>query len=85
NFAIIPEVQTDDAYWNMKKNGYKRPINGFSRIHMPSNTAAGIIAGFFSLVVSFALVWHIWWLVALGLIGFIATIVCHSLTGDHHG
>ncbi|CAK00622.1 cytochrome o ubiquinol oxidase subunit I [Bartonella tribocorum] len=85
NFALLPKIQSDDAYWNMKKSGYQRPTSGFTKIHMPSNTSAGIIAGFFSLVVGFALVWHIWWLVAIGLVGFVATLVCHSLTGDHHG
>ncbi|MDD9328903.1 MAG: cytochrome o ubiquinol oxidase subunit I, partial [Bartonella sp.] len=51
----------------------------------PSNTSAGIVAGFFSLIVGFALVWHIWWLVIFGLVGFVTTIIYHSLMGDHHG
>ncbi|WP_412058984.1 cytochrome o ubiquinol oxidase subunit I [Bartonella sp. DGB2] len=85
NFATIPVIRSEDAYWDMKVRGERRKTEGFSKIHMPSNTAAGVIAGILSLVIGFALVWHIWWLVGLSFLGFIGTILYHSLTGDHHG
>ncbi|WP_035000391.1 cbb3-type cytochrome c oxidase subunit I [Bartonella tamiae] len=85
NFATIPIVQSDDAFWDMKQRGEKRKLKGFDKIHMPSNSSAGIIASAFLLAVGFALVWHIWWLAAVGLVGFSITIFAHSLNGDHHG
>jgi cytochrome o ubiquinol oxidase subunit 1 len=35
---------------------------------MPRNSPTGFITAFFSTLTGFALIWHIWWLVALGLI-----------------
>lgn len=85
NFATIPHVTTLDAYWHMKTEGIPRKTSGFSRIHMPSNTSAGFWAGILSLVLGFALVWHIWWLAGLSFIGAIAVIIIHSFIGDHRG
>lgn len=85
NFAKVAHVKTLDAYWQMKVEGRKRKTRGFTRIHMPSNTSAGFWAGILSLVLGFALVWHIWWLVLLSFVGAIAVIIIHSFIGDHHG
>ena len=38
NFAFTPVVHEIDAWWDMKKHGYKRPLSGFEPIHMPANT-----------------------------------------------
>jgi cytochrome o ubiquinol oxidase subunit I len=48
------------------------------RIHMPRNTGTGPIVGAFSLMMGFALVWHIWWMALLGLLGIIFSIIVHS-------
>ena len=45
NFAFTPIVHDNDAWWDMKKRGYHRPLTGFKPIHMPKNTGAGIILG----------------------------------------
>ena len=44
--------------------------------------AAGIIISAFSLVMGFALVWHIWWLAIVGLVGMIATYIKHTFNDD---
>lgn len=86
NYAHIPaDIASEDAFWNMKRTGKVRKITGFEDVHMPANSAAGFVGGIILLVVGFALVWHIWWLAILGLVGFIATIATHSLTGNHDG
>ena len=72
NFAFTPVIHDLDAWYDMKKRGHQRPTGGYRDIHMPSNTGTGIILSGFCLVMGFALVWHIWWLVALS---FAATIV----------
>jgi cytochrome o ubiquinol oxidase subunit 1 len=41
NFAFTPVIHDNDAWWDMKKRGYQRPLDGFQPIHMPSNTATG--------------------------------------------
>ncbi|HHT8832335.1 MULTISPECIES: cytochrome o ubiquinol oxidase subunit I [Burkholderia] len=79
NFAVIPQVRTLDAYADMKARGEGRPNPAAIRdIHMPSNTCAGLVIAIFSLVLGFALVWHIWWMAIGGLIGIIATLVIYS-------
>lgn len=85
NFATIPVVQSDDAYWDMKTRGEKRVTSGFTKIHMPANTGAGFVAGIISLIIGFALVWHIWWLAGLSLLAFVITVLYHSLNGNHAG
>ena len=42
---------------------------------MPRNSPTGFICAFFSTFMGFALIWHIWWLVILGLLGSTATFV----------
>ncbi|EGD00932.1 cytochrome o ubiquinol oxidase subunit I [Burkholderia sp. TJI49] len=79
NFAVIPQVRTLDAYADMKARGHGRPNPAtFRDIHMPSNTCAGLVIGVFSLVLGFAMVWHIWWLAIAGLVGIVATLVVYS-------
>ncbi|BBA42608.1 MULTISPECIES: cytochrome o ubiquinol oxidase subunit I [Burkholderia] len=79
NFAVIPQVRTLDAYADMKAHGEGRPNPAaISDIHMPSNTCAGLVVAIFSLVLGFALVWHIWWMAIGGLVGIVATLVIYS-------
>ncbi|MGY4724985.1 cytochrome o ubiquinol oxidase subunit I [Burkholderia pyrrocinia] len=79
NFAVIPQVRTLDAYADLKARGEGRPNPASIRdIHMPSNTCAGLVVAIFSLVLGFALVWHIWWLAIAGLVGIVATLVIYS-------
>jgi cytochrome o ubiquinol oxidase subunit I len=42
---------------------------------MPRNSPTGFICAFFATVMGFALIWHIWWLVAAGAVGAFATFV----------
>ncbi|KVR09315.1 cytochrome ubiquinol oxidase subunit I [Burkholderia ubonensis] len=79
NFATIPQVRTLDAFADMKARGEGQGKRAAYRdIHMPSNTSAGLFVGVFSLLLGFALVWHIWWLAIAGLAGIVATLVIYS-------
>jgi len=78
NFAEIPLVTSRDAFWEMKREGTARAAVRFHRIHMPRNTSAGLVIGSFSLVLGFALVWHIWWMAAAGAVGIVATAIAYS-------
>jgi len=49
---------------------------------LPRNTASGVVISVFSLVLCFALVWHMWVLAGIGLIGVIATFVLRSYDRD---
>lgn len=78
NFAFTPVIHDRDAWWDMKKRGYQRPLEGFKPIHMPSNTGAGIILAGCSVACAFALIWHIWWLVALSFMAIFVISIAHT-------
>ncbi|WP_434624520.1 cytochrome o ubiquinol oxidase subunit I [Azospirillum sp. B2RO_4] len=78
NFAFTPVIHDNDAWWDMKKRGYARPLEGFRPIHMPSNTGTGVILAGISTVLGFALVWHIWWLAAVSFVGLLAVAINHT-------
>ena len=72
NFAFTPVVHDIDAWTDMKKHGYQRPLSGFEPIHMPANTGAGVVIAGLSTVLGFALIWHMW---PLAIASFVATIL----------
>ncbi|MFP1747892.1 cytochrome o ubiquinol oxidase subunit I [Lonsdalea quercina] len=84
NFAVVPQVHDRDAFWEEKEKGeaYRRPNGGYEEIHMPKNTAAGLVISAFALVFGFAMIWYIWWLAVVGFVGMIATWIVHSFNQD---
>ena len=78
NFAFTPVIHDLDAWYDMKQRGHQRPVGGYRDIHMPSNTGAGMILSGICLVMGFALVWHIWWLVAASFVAVIAGAIIHT-------
>jgi len=79
NFAKLPEVRDRDHFHDLKKYdlAYKQPEK-YERIHMPKNTWAGIVISGFSLVMGFAMVWHIWWMAILGVAGMVGSLIVYS-------
>ena len=80
NYAVLPRVHNQEPYWDMKQ----RALEGghlqaaeppYEAIEVPRNSPTGFICAFFAVVTGFALIWHIWWLVILGLAGAYATFV----------
>src|SRR6202048_25489 len=67
NFAVLPEVESLDAFWVMKQRGPRVPVEHYDSIEVPSNSPNGFVTAFFAVVMGFALIWHIWWLAILGL------------------
>jgi cytochrome o ubiquinol oxidase subunit I len=49
---------------------------------MPKNSAIGFINAFFAVVTGFALIWHIWWMVALGLLGAFVTLLAFAFRNE---
>jgi cytochrome o ubiquinol oxidase subunit 1 len=83
NFAFIPTVHSRDAFWYMKEKGTtdNHPTK-YEDIHMPKNTGVGVYVGAFGFAFGFALIWHIWWLVAVGLAGMAILIIVRSFDND---
>jgi cytochrome o ubiquinol oxidase subunit 1 len=78
NFAFTPVVHDHDSWYDMKARGYARPLEGFKPIHMPKNTGTGVILGAISVIFAFAMIWYIWWLVAVSFIAMIAISIGHT-------
>ena len=78
NFAFTPVVRDTDAWADMKLHGFRRAAGGFLPIHMPKNTAAGVVLAAISLVLGFALVWHIWWLAIASSVALVIATIVHT-------
>ena len=79
NFAVLPNVTGQDAYWRIKENAKNQQLQtrekDYEDIELPRNSPTGFVCAFFATIMGFALIWHIWWMVALGAIGAFATFV----------
>jgi cytochrome o ubiquinol oxidase subunit 1 len=75
NFAILPNVEGEDAYWGMKQRARAQAEPAYAAIEMPRNSPTGFVAAFFAVITGFAMIWHIWWMAALGLAGAFATFL----------
>lgn len=82
NFAFTPLIHDNDAWWDMKRRGYQRPVSGFRPIHMPRNTGTGVIIAGLSITLSFGLIWYIWWLAALSFASIVVTAIAHTFNYD---
>jgi cytochrome o ubiquinol oxidase subunit 1 len=79
NFATLPNVEGEDAYWGIKQKAMREQGWGaepeYHDIEMPRNSATGFVCAFFATVMGFALIWHIWWMVIAAFVGAFATFV----------
>jgi cytochrome o ubiquinol oxidase subunit 1 len=79
NFAVLPQVQGTEAYWRTKAQARDQQqlaqAPDYCAIEMPRNSPTGVVCAFFATIVGFALIWHIWWLAIVGLVGAYATFV----------
>jgi cytochrome o ubiquinol oxidase subunit I len=81
NFAFQPQVAARDAFWFAKKLApFKKDQptqpRKYEPIETPKNSPIGFVNAFFAVVAGFALIWHIWWMAAFGILGaFVALLV----------
>lgn len=81
NFAKLPIVTEIDDYWFTKhsKIEHKEEVQHFE---MPKNTSSGLIISAFSFILAFAMVWHIFWLAGVGLLGVIVSLIIRLSDDD---
>jgi cytochrome o ubiquinol oxidase subunit I len=82
NYAMLPRVETIDAFAEMKRRGLPPAEPAYETIEMPRNTPTGFINSFFAAVAGFSLIWQIWWLAILGLLGSAITILVFGWSED---
>jgi len=83
NFAVLPKADAIDPFTEAKENGtaYQAPAK-YSPIHMPNNTATGVVMGGLLTVFGFAMIWHIWWLAIASLVGTVVYFAIHAARDD---
>jgi cytochrome o ubiquinol oxidase subunit 1 len=84
NFAVIPTVEALDDFWAKKEKGvaYQRP-ESYTDIHMPKNVPYGVWIGIASFFFGFGMIWYMWWLAIVGLVGIVATMVAAASNDDN--
>ena len=79
NFAVLPRIDGEEPYWGIKEQARAQMQMSeepqYEEIEMPTNSPTGFICAFFATFMGFALIWHIWWLVIVCLIGSYITFV----------
>jgi cytochrome o ubiquinol oxidase subunit 1 len=79
NFAVLPNVRGAEPYWQIKRRAIETQQLAaepdYQPIEMPRNSPTGFISAFFATITGFALIWHIWWLVGVGLAAAYAVFV----------
>jgi cytochrome o ubiquinol oxidase subunit 1 len=72
NFAVLPNVEGEEPYWQIKRRAIEtQELSAepeYQPIEMPRNSPTGFITAFFATITGFALIWHIWWLVGVGIV-----------------
>lgn len=82
NYAILPEVTERDPYWASKQAATRPVTPKYEDIELPRNSGMGVIIAGFAFLAGFGFIWHLWWLVAIGLIGVIVSIIVRSTNED---
>ncbi|QED47271.1 cytochrome aa3 quinol oxidase subunit I [Cytobacillus dafuensis] len=83
NFAITPQVNSSETFWDAKKNGHKLFTGEYEKIHMPNNTGVPFIMGCIFFAWGFSFVFGMWIPVIISTIGIFACMALRSFEKDH--
>ena len=75
NFAVIPEVTSRDAFWEMKQKGKHKTAVKYKDLELPKNTPMGIYLSAFVFLFGLAMVWHATLFAIIGFVGSIVFII----------
>jgi cytochrome o ubiquinol oxidase subunit I len=87
NFATLPHVDEIDAFWAKKQRvltNQEQPLQRreYGPIEVPKNSPTGFVTAFFAVITGFALIWHIWWMAGLGLLGAVVTLLAFMFRAE---
>jgi cytochrome o ubiquinol oxidase subunit 1 len=78
NFAVLPEASERDAFWDAKKTGKSSQLANYTSITVPKNSGLAFAIGISAFAGGFGVIWHIWWLAALGLLAIICLVIART-------
>ena len=82
NFAITPQANSIEAFWDAKKNGYELFKGDVQKIHMPSNSGVPFIMSCIFFVWGFSFVFSLWIPAIVATIGIFACMAHRSFERD---
>ena len=83
NFAHLPSVHGRHPFWDEKFGLAEHHADRkYEDIHMPKNTPIGLYIAGFAFVFSFGLIWHMYALVPVSLLGILFLVVYRSFDYD---
>jgi cytochrome o ubiquinol oxidase subunit 1 len=83
NFATLPVTTERDAFWEHKHGTVQMSDLPLEPIKVPKNSGLGVIISLFAFMFGFGAVWHIWWLLPLGIVGVVGCILVRTNRHDH--
>lgn len=83
NFAVLPQVNSIEALWDVKKKGNVLFKGDYEKIHMPNNSGIPFIMSCIFFVWGFSFVFSLWIPVILTTIGIFACMTLRSFEKDH--
>ncbi|MCV2526127.1 MAG: cytochrome o ubiquinol oxidase subunit I [Candidatus Lightella neohaematopini] len=85
NFSIIPKIRnTIDTFWFMKKDTKNNIKLKYQPIFLPKNTSFGIIISIFGLLFCFSMIWYIWWLSYISILGVVTSIIIYNVKNKEY-
>jgi cytochrome o ubiquinol oxidase subunit 1 len=78
NYAVLPEVTGRDPFWETKQHSAKAITPQYVAFTLPKNSGLPIIIAGLAFIFGFAIIWHVWWLALLGIIGVITCIILRT-------
>ena len=85
NFAITPDVTdaSEEAFWDSKTKGVKLFKGKIEDIHMPNNSGQTFILSVFIFIAGFALIFSMFTVAIIAMVGVFASMAYRSLEDDH--
>jgi cytochrome aa3-600 menaquinol oxidase subunit I len=83
NFAITPQVNSIEAFWDVKKKGHELFKGDYKKIHMPNNSGVPFVMSCIFFVWGFSFVFSLWIPVILTTIGIFVCMALRSFENDH--
>lgn len=83
NFAVTPQVNSEQPFWDAKKNKNELFPGKIEKIHMPNNSGLPFIMGAIFFVWGFSFVFALWPLLIISTIAIFVCLAYRSFEKDH--
>ncbi|HET8709472.1 MAG TPA: cytochrome o ubiquinol oxidase subunit I [Candidatus Saccharimonadales bacterium] len=82
NYAVLPEVTGRDPFWESKQRRSEKTKPHYEDIVLPKNSGVPVIIAAFAFGFGFAVIWHLWWLAALAMLGIVVSILLRTTNDE---